>query len=112
MPCSCGPRALGRNFGRGQLKLLLQAPTCCTLVTSKVRRGGAKVSPGLQEAEYLWTTVCYVLWPEGARKLLATLPVDEPIDNFMAWQVASRRVCALAVTPPLVDQELEWDQGS
>lgn len=71
-----------------------------------------KVSPGLYEAEYLWTTVAYVLWPRGARKLLDALPVDCPVDNFMAWQIASNRLRALAVVPELVDQEGEWDFGS
>lgn len=59
-------------------------------------------------------TVAYVLWPKGAQKprakaverwvlygfavfglmnfcrLLELLPVDEPVDNFMAWQIAQR----------------------
>ncbi|CAE8734406.1 unnamed protein product [Polarella glacialis] len=71
-----------------------------------------QVAPGLHEAEYLWTTVSYVLWPSGARKLLACLPVDEPIDNFMGWLTSQRRVLALAAVPQMVTQELEWDQGS
>eukprot|EP00931_Biecheleriopsis_adriatica_P103059 TRINITY_DN77948_c0_g1_i1.p1 TRINITY_DN77948_c0_g1~~TRINITY_DN77948_c0_g1_i1.p1 ORF type:complete len:277 (-),score=39.23 TRINITY_DN77948_c0_g1_i1:159-989(-) len=71
-----------------------------------------QVAPGIREAEYLWTTVSYVLWPNGAQKLLALLPVDEPVDNFMGWQMAQRRLLALAVVPELVKQELEWDQGS
>jgi len=71
-----------------------------------------KVAPGLYEAEYLWTTVAYLLWPRGAHKLLAALPVDEPVDNFMAWQMATCRLKALAVEPALADQEQEWDVGS
>jgi len=71
-----------------------------------------RVAPGLFEAEYLWTTVGYVLWPQGARRLLDALPVDAPVDNFMAWQIASRRVVGLATVPELVEQELEWDCGS
>eukprot|EP00928_Gymnodinium_smaydae_P078999 TRINITY_DN6302_c1_g1_i1.p1 TRINITY_DN6302_c1_g1~~TRINITY_DN6302_c1_g1_i1.p1 ORF type:complete len:325 (-),score=75.87 TRINITY_DN6302_c1_g1_i1:100-1011(-) len=71
-----------------------------------------KVAKGLQEAEYLWTTVSYVLWPCGARRLLALLPVDQPVDNFMAWQMASRRLLGLACVPEIVDQAEEWDKGS
>jgi len=71
-----------------------------------------KVAPGLYEAEYLWTTVAYLLWPRGAQKLLAALPVDAPVDNFMAWQMATGRLKVLAVQPPLADQEQEWDVGS
>eukprot|EP00416_Gambierdiscus_australes_P042011 CAMPEP_0171114810 /NCGR_PEP_ID=MMETSP0766_2-20121228/86219_1 /TAXON_ID=439317 /ORGANISM="Gambierdiscus australes, Strain CAWD 149" /LENGTH=105 /DNA_ID=CAMNT_0011577121 /DNA_START=39 /DNA_END=353 /DNA_ORIENTATION=- len=71
-----------------------------------------KVAPGLFEAEYLWTTVAYVLWPDGALKLLSLLPVDCPVDNFMAWQCAQRNLRAFAAVPALADQEQEWDCGS
>lgn len=72
----------------------------------------SKVAAGLYEAEYLWTTVGYVLWPRGAKKLLDAMPVDEPVDNFMAWQMSIGKFRALAVSPALVDQEQEWDCGS
>lgn len=72
----------------------------------------SKVAAGLYEAEYLWTTVGYLLWPRGARKLLDALPVDEPVDNFMAWQMSIGNFRALAVSPELIDQEQEWDCGS
>ena len=36
-----------------------------------------KIGPTVREAEYLWTTVAYILWPAGARKLLAELPGAE-----------------------------------
>merc|ERR1711874_691428 len=58
-----------------------------------------KVTAGLYEAEYLWTTVGYILWPRGARKLLELLPVDCPVDNFMAWQMATQRLQGFAVVP-------------
>ena len=32
------------------------------------------MGPTVREVEYLWTTVAYVLWPSGARKLLQALP--------------------------------------
>eukprot|EP00927_Polykrikos_kofoidii_P080496 TRINITY_DN77373_c0_g1_i1.p1 TRINITY_DN77373_c0_g1~~TRINITY_DN77373_c0_g1_i1.p1 ORF type:complete len:296 (-),score=28.72 TRINITY_DN77373_c0_g1_i1:29-916(-) len=67
---------------------------------------------GLYEAEYLWTTVGYVLWPRGARKLLTALPVDQPVDNFMGWLMASGSIRGLAIAPALVDQKDEWDCGS
>lgn len=71
-----------------------------------------RIDDGLFEAEYLWTTVGYILWPHGARKLLSALPVDQPVDNFMAWLMATRRFRAFAMAPPLVDQQDEWDCGS
>ncbi|CAK0818232.1 unnamed protein product [Prorocentrum cordatum] len=70
----------------------------------------SKVAPGLYEAEYLWTTVGYVLWPRG--KLVSSLPVDQPVDNWMGWLSAVRRLRAFAVAPALVSQEQEWDLGS
>lgn len=71
-----------------------------------------KVVEEIYEAEYLWTTVAYLLWPQGARHLLSTLPVDEPIDNFMAWQMATRRICGFAIHPPLAEQAGAWDAKS
>ena len=41
----------------------------------------------LQKAEYVWTTVAYVISPLGAKKLLEVArPINQPVDNFMAWQ--------------------------
>ncbi|OLQ04031.1 hypothetical protein AK812_SmicGene12941 [Symbiodinium microadriaticum] len=60
----------------------------------------------------LGRTVAYVLWPKGAQKLLSVLPVDQPVDNFMAWQMSQRQFFALAVYPQMVKQELGWDRGS
>lgn len=68
-----------------------------------------KVSKSVVEAEYLWTTVGYVIWPSGARKLLAQLPVDQPVDNFMATHIAGGRLRGFAVVPLLVKQEGEWN---
>eukprot|EP00811_Abedinium_folium_P032518 NODE_5557_length_1757_cov_6.201840.p1 GENE.NODE_5557_length_1757_cov_6.201840~~NODE_5557_length_1757_cov_6.201840.p1 ORF type:complete len:530 (-),score=142.31 NODE_5557_length_1757_cov_6.201840:168-1598(-) len=71
-----------------------------------------QLAGGLCEAEYLWTTVAYVLWPRGARRLLSRLPVDEPVDNFMAWEMTTRRLMTFAVHPPLVKQAGAWDAHS
>lgn len=68
-----------------------------------------KVSSLLREAEYLWTTVAYVLWPSGAQKLLAKLPVDQPVDNFMAGLMASRQLRGFAVFPCIVEQAKAWN---
>jgi len=68
-----------------------------------------KVSNLLREADYLWTTVAYVLWPPGAQKLLAKLPVDQPVDNFMAGLMASRQLRGFAVFPCIVEQAKAWN---
>lgn len=36
------------------------------------------------EPTYLWQLHAYLLSPSGARKLLSSLPVDSPVDNFVA----------------------------
>lgn len=38
--------------------------------------------------------------------------MDEPVDNFMAWQIAERKLLAFAVVPEVVKQELSWDEAS
>ncbi|CAJ1332321.1 unnamed protein product [Effrenium voratum] len=43
-----------------------------------------QISPHLVESLYVWTTVAYIVWPAGARHMLAQLPVNEPVDNWMA----------------------------
>lgn len=106
---------LAKNFARRLATALAAVPADVDVLYLGYIKGApwrCKVAPGLYEAEYLWTTVGYVLWPRGARKLLSALPVDEPVDNFMAWQMATKRLRALAVVPALVDQEQEWDCGS
>merc|ERR1719491_1924972 len=49
----------------------------------------------VRKAEYVWTTVAYVIWPEGAKKLLERArPLDQPVDNFMAWECREGRLDA------------------
>lgn len=50
-------------------------------------------NPVIRKAEYVWTTVAYVLWPAGAKKLLkAAQPMNQPVDNFMAWECREGRL--------------------
>jgi len=49
----------------------------------------------IRKAEYVWTTVAYVIWPRGAKKLLdAAKPINQPVDNFMAWECREGRLNA------------------
>lgn len=49
--------------------------------------------PFVRKAEYVWTTVAYVLWPAGAKKLLERAqPMDQPVDNFMGWECREGRL--------------------
>lgn len=44
----------------------------------------------------------YVLWPQAARLLLNSLPLDVPVPAFLARHVAARTVEAVMVSPALV----------
>jgi len=75
-----------------------------------------KSSPGrkssiVRRVEYVWTTVAYVLWPEGARKLLkAASPMNQPVDNFMAWEAREGRLNSFVLLDE-GDQDHEWSGG-
>jgi len=57
----------------------------------KPKRG--KKSPVVRKAEYVWTSGAYVIWPKGAQKLLAAAkPMNQPVDNFMAWECREERL--------------------
>eukprot|EP00438_Fugacium_kawagutii_P021858 Skav233027 [mRNA] locus=scaffold909:713182:731007:- [translate_table: standard] len=68
--------------------------------------------PDLAEAEYVWTTVAYMIWPEGARKLLSKLPVNQPVDNFMALLCADGNLKAYCTLPKIVHQADGWNVKS
>mmetsp|Transcript_47653 Transcript_47653/g.111527 ORF Transcript_47653/g.111527 Transcript_47653/m.111527 type:complete len:383 (-) Transcript_47653:126-1274(-) len=70
------------------------------------------VSPELVEAEYVWTTVAYMVWPEGAHKLLSKLPVNQPVDNFMATLCADGDIKAYCMRPKIVHQADGWNVKS
>jgi len=52
----------------------------------------------VRKAEYVWTTVAYVISQAGAKKLLAAAaPLDQPVDNFMAWEASQNRLNSFVV---------------
>lgn len=52
----------------------------------------------IRRAEYVWTTVAYVISQKGARKLLEKAkPMDQPVDNFMAWEASQGRLNSYVV---------------
>jgi len=53
----------------------------------------------VRKAEYVWTTVAYIISPAGARKLLAAArPMYQPVDEFMAWEASQGRLKSFVVT--------------
>lgn len=71
-----------------------------------------EVSENLVESEYVWTTVGYIIWPAGARLLLQRLPIDGPVDNWMAAQCAAGDLKAYAARPKIVLQADAWNVNS
>jgi GR25 family glycosyltransferase involved in LPS biosynthesis len=71
-----------------------------------------EVSAELVESEYVWTTVGYVIWPACARILLSKLPVDQPVDNWMATLCAEGDVKAYCVRPKVIRQADAWNVNS
>jgi len=70
------------------------------------------ISPELVESEYVWTTVGYIVWPAGARLMLSRLPVNEPVDNWMAALCAEGDIKAYCVRPKIVHQADAWNVNS
>ncbi|CAE7591014.1 Colgalt1 [Symbiodinium sp. CCMP2592] len=86
-----------------------QEPDILYLGYSKAAPWRRKVSAVVREAEYLWTTVAYVLWPTGASVLLGSLPVNQPVDNFIAEHMAGNKLRAFATVPKIVSQARPWN---
>lgn len=70
------------------------------------------VSQEIVESEYVWTTVGYLVWPSGARKMLSRLPVDQPVDNWMAHMNATGTLKSYCMRPKIVRQSDCWNVNS
>lgn len=66
---------------------------------------------GLAEAEYVWTTVAYIVWPRAAQLLLSKLPVNQPVDNWLAQLCADGELVAYCILPELITQG-RWNANS
>jgi len=68
-------------------------------------------NPVVRKAEYVWTTVAYVIWPKGAKKLLRKAkPMNQPVDNFMAWECRENRLDAYVLLDE-GDDDSTWSGG-
>lgn len=61
----------------------------------------------LREAEHVYQTCAYVLWPLAAKRLVASLPVRAALDEFIHAHFMQQSVRALVVQPLLAAQSLE-----
>lgn len=93
---------------------LLEAPKDVGMIflSSKDRGTPKKFGKVLMEPSFVWTTVGYLIWPAAARKLLTMLPLDMPVDNFLAWHIKQGAVKAFSLKPAAVRQAQTWNVGS
>ena len=65
----------------------------------------------VRQVEYVWTTVAYVVSQAGAKKLLAAAcPMNQPVDNFMAWEASQGRLKSFVVLDEGDDDD-SWAGG-
>merc|ERR1740139_266955 len=81
-------------------------------VSSKDRGYPKKVGKVLMKPDFVWTTVGYLIWPAAARTWLKMLPMDMPVDNFLAWHIKQSKIKAFSIRPAAVRQAATWNVGS
>lgn len=93
---------------------LAEAPqdTGAIWLTSKDRGTRKREGKVLMRPHYVWTTVGYLIWPAAAKRLIKLLPMDMPVDNFMAWHIKEGVVKTFSVQPAAVRQANTWNIGS
>ena len=65
----------------------------------------------LREAEYLWQTSSYILWPAAAKMLLSRLPIDCPTDCYISKLVLEGYVTAVVACPQIAEQRDPYAKG-
>jgi GR25 family glycosyltransferase involved in LPS biosynthesis len=105
--------ALG-SFTPTLTQAVAEAPkdTGMIFLSSKDRGYPKRVGKVLMEPDFVWTTVGYLIYPSAARTLLGMLPLDAPVDNFLAWHIKEGAVKAFSVRPAAVRQAQTWNVGS
>lgn len=59
----------------------------------------------IRHVDFVLESGGYVMWPEGAQKLLSMLPVDTPVDSWLAWGAHVGHWNSFAVYPLIVKQD-------
>ena len=65
----------------------------------KVLAKPKKIKNLLFKPEYLWQLHGYMLSVQGAKKLLSFLPVNQPVDNFVATLLSEEKINGYAMLP-------------
>uniref|UniRef100_A0A7S2IZV6 Glycosyl transferase family 25 domain-containing protein n=1 Tax=Zooxanthella nutricula TaxID=1333877 RepID=A0A7S2IZV6_9DINO len=102
------------TFSSSLVQALKEAPpdTGMIFLSSKDRGTPKAVGKVLMEPSFVWTTVGYVIWPAAAKTLLRMLPLDMPVDNFLAWHIKQGKIRAFSMRPAGVRQANTWNVGS
>lgn len=103
-----------KTFASSLLQAVKEAPkdTGMIFLSSKDRGSPKPVGKVLMEPDFVWTTVGYLIYPAAARSLLKMLPMDMPVDNFLAWHIKQGKVKAFSMKPAAVRQANTWNVGS
>lgn len=75
-------------------------------------RARGKLSSTVAEADFLYQTSSYVIWPAAARALLSNLPINAPVDVFISRVTLERKVRSFVARPKLACQKPEFDACS
>ena len=78
---------------------------------SKARKFNHFIGPHIARCPYVWSTIGYIVMPGKVERLLKQLPVDQPIDNWLAMQQGSY-LSNYCVTPKLVYPARQWNEDS
>lgn len=102
------------TFTSSVSRAVAEAPpdTGLIFLSSKDRGTPKPAGEVLMKPDFVWTTVGYMIWPKAARKLLTMLPLDMPVDNFMAWHIKQGAIKTFSVKPAALRQAQTWNVGS
>jgi len=102
------------TFTASVSKAVAEAPkgTGMIWLSSKDRGYPKPFGEVLMSPYFVWTTVGYLIWPATARMLLEMMPMDMPVDNFLAWHIKEGRIKAYSMRPAAVRQAQTWNVGS
>jgi len=102
------------TFTNSLATALREAPkgTGAIWLSSKDRGWPKQVGKVLMKPSFVWTTVGYLIWPAAARTFLKMLPMDMPVDNWMAHHIQVGAIEAYSMKPAGVRQAQTWNVGS
>ncbi len=95
------------SFSRKLRRALMQLPSNWDILyLGYINPSGLthKVSSMLKKIKFVFGAYAYVLRDTGLRKLIAALPIDRPIDNFLGKLCEEKVLNAYGICPPIAKQ--------